>query len=74
VACKLTIINLPLFDTSFGMCAAGVTVSELPIARHRSAFAASSNDLLSSYSGRFYPKLIIESSSTPLHFSHFLEV
>jgi hypothetical protein len=61
-------INFPFLETSFGMCAAGVTVSELPIAKQRSACSASSNDLLSSYSGKFYPKLMIESSRTPLHF------
>lgn len=61
VDCKLIMINLPFLLTSLGISAAGVTVRELPIARQTSAFAASSKDLCSSYSGKFYPKLIIES-------------
>ena len=41
VDCKFTIISFPLLLTSLGMWAAGVTVRELPIAMHRSAFPAS---------------------------------
>jgi hypothetical protein len=40
VACRLIMINFPFLDTCFGMSAAGVTVSELPIAKHKSAFSA----------------------------------
>ena len=46
---------------SSGMLEAGKTERELPIAKHRSAFAASSNDLFSYSLGRLYPKLMIES-------------
>lgn len=74
VFCKLTIINFCFFPTIYGTSAAGVTVSELPIAKHKSAAYPSSNDLLISYSGKFSPKFIIESWSVPPHFSHFLEV
>jgi len=74
VDCKFTIISFPFFPTCFGTSAAGVTVNELPIAKHKSAFYASSNERLISYYGRFYPKFMIESYRVPLHFSHFLEV
>ena len=61
VVCKLTMISFPFLPTSRGTSAAGVTVKELPNAKQRSDLAASSNERLISYSGRFYPKLMIES-------------
>ena len=54
-------MSLFLFPTNYGTSAAGVTVRELPIAKHKSAFYPYSNDRFISYYGRFYPKLMIES-------------
>lgn len=74
VFCKFTMINFPFSPTVFGMSAAGVTVSELPIAKQTSAKSPSLKDRFNSYYGKFYPKLMIESYSFPPQFSHFLEV
>lgn len=49
VVCKLTMMSFPFLPTIFGISAAGVTVSELPIAKQMSAFYPSSNDFVSSY-------------------------
>ena len=43
------------------MSAAGVTVKELPIARHRSAFSEFPKPLSISFSERSSPKLMMES-------------
>lgn len=48
------------------MSAAGVTVRLEPIARHRSAVSPSCSAFVSSVSGKFSPKLIIESTNGPL--------
>lgn len=47
VFCKFTIISFPTWPTVFGISAAGVTVKELPIVKHTSAFYAYSNDRVS---------------------------
>jgi hypothetical protein len=74
---KLTITKFFfLFPTKAGISAAGVTLNEDPIAKHKSAFSAYSNPSLISLSGKFSPKLMILSIKSPLHFgsSHFLPV
>lgn len=48
------------------MSAAGVTVRLEPIARHKSAVSPSCSAFVSSTSGKFSPKLMIESTNGPL--------
>jgi len=62
-----------LNPTLSGIFAAGVTLNELPIHKHKSATSAYLKPSSNSHSGRFSPKFIMESLRLPPH-SHFLPV
>ena len=77
VAYKLTITKSPpLLAVPSGIFAAGVTLRDEPRHNCKSALLDSLNPKVISLSGRFSPKLMIESNSSLLHFgsSHFLPV
>lgn len=76
VSYKFTTTSYFFSPTILGISAAGVTVRLLPKTKHISDYQECVKPFSISFSGKFSPKLIIESFNSPLHFqlSHFLPV
>lgn len=74
---KLHMTSLPPFRAVYlGMSQAGDTQQDVPIIIHKSALSQFVKPASNSSVGRFSPKLIMESSKSPLHSgsSHYLPV